>query len=391
MKKWYFSENGTVSGPCSINDASSLLSKNNNLYGWNPSFSQWLPVNQIPELSKLIPESKPAAQVPKALIDKFITQKRNLNNKIKLIDETIIKTQKQINVFEKEMEQYKNLTESLSSDMKDNILPLEKKHQLATKQLNELTKVAEIAKNEITNVAQAFNDLVLSKTSENLEEILKQRELPELKQEKQILKIKETSKSSPGSITASTAKEPTGNNEISKVVTKKKTTIEKVVALKASAELKTETSHKNTTQTPMKENISTVENKAFVGVKNKFRSVFKPIDTDGKTTLEKVVALKASVKSKMEKTSSNKTEEPIKNKVLIRENTALVGVKNKFKSVFKPKVEEPTMKLSEQLKQLEQQPKEELAFADSDINSNFDGNLLDNNDPKKKRRRRRRS
>lgn len=363
MKKWYFSENGTVSGPCSINDASSLLAKNNNLYGWNPSFSQWLPVNQIPELSKLVTKNNPPAQVPKAVIDKFTANKEDLHNKIKRIDETIIKTQKQIDVFEKEIDQYKNLTESLSSDIKDNILPLEKKHLLASKQLRELTKASEIARHEIINVAKEFNELVLSKTSEDLDELLELDELPEPKQEKQTVKTRETYNTIPASIAAPKIEEATGNNEISTTVTNKKTTLEKVVALRAEAELKTTPTHYNTDKTSVIEHVPVLENKTFLGFKHKVTSVFKTANADEKTVLEKV---------------------------LTEENTALVGVKNKLRSVFKPKVEEPTMKLSEQLKQLEQQPKEELAFANSDINSNFDGNLLDNNDPKKKRRRRRR-
>lgn len=375
MKKWYFSENGKVSGPCSINDGSSLLSKNNHLYGWNPSFSQWLPVNKIPELSELIPESKPAAQVPKELINKFVTKKRDLNKKVILIDETIKKTQAQITAFEKEISQYKSLTESLSSDMKDNILPLEKKYQLVSKQLIELTKAAEIAKHEIKNVVQEFGELVLSKTNENLEELLALKELPELKQVEKMVKTQETAKKTPLKISAANVVKPTTNKEVSKAVVNRKTTIEKVVALrkttrkkdvvlKESVELKIETPPSNTIQEPVKEKVAIGENKAFafVGVKNKFKSVFKPAVVDGKTPIEKIA---------------------------IGENKAFafVGVKNKFKSVFKPKIEEPTMKLSDQLKQLEQEPKKELAFIDSDTN----GDLLDDYDPKKKRRRRRRS
>jgi len=76
MKKWYFSDNGNVTGPVSVDSATSLFANGGDLYAWNASFSQWLPVTLIPELSNIIPTTKVAAQVPKELIDKFIQKKR---------------------------------------------------------------------------------------------------------------------------------------------------------------------------------------------------------------------------------------------------------------------------------------------------------------------------
>lgn len=328
MKKWYFSENGKVSGPYSINDASTLLSKNDDLYGWNPSFSHWLPVTKIPELSELIPESKPAAQVPKELIDKFVTKKRDLNKKVVLIDETITKTQAHVESFEKEISKYKQLTESLSSDVKGNILPLEKKYQFVTKQLKELIKAAEIAKHEIIDVVQEFGELVLSKTNENTENLLELKELPELKPAEKITQITEAVKQTPVKVIAPEVVKSEANKEVGKSTVAEKTAVEKVVSLKESDESKTQT------------------------------------------------------------VPSTHSEEPIKEKVSVGENKAFMGVKNKFKSVFKPKVEEPVVRLSDQLKQLEKEPKEELVFIDSDID--IDDDLLEDSDPKKKRRRRRR-
>ena len=114
MKKWYFSDNGQVSGPFNINDVSSLLAKNNELYGWNPSFSQWLPVAQIAELSEFISESKPVTQISKELIDKFVSKKRDLNKKIKLIDELIKNTKGNLYTFEEIIKNYNNLTQVFS-------------------------------------------------------------------------------------------------------------------------------------------------------------------------------------------------------------------------------------------------------------------------------------
>ncbi|XPF94517.1 DUF4339 domain-containing protein [Colwellia sp. RE-S-Sl-9] len=329
MKKWYFSDNGKVTGPYSLNDASSLLAKNNELYGWTSSFSQWLPVALIPELSEFISDAKPAVQVSKELIDKFVTKKRDLNKKVVLIDEKIKKTQAHINTFEKEINNYKNLTESLSSDVQDNILPLEKKYQLVTKQLKELIKASEISKHEIIDVVEEFGDLVLSKSNEDSAVLSELKELPEL------------------------------NNTADKVVQIKETVKKTPVKVSPPEVVKTE-AHK------------TVGKSAVVD----------------KTTVEKVVHLKESAEPNTQTSPSSHTDEPIEEKLADGENKAFMGVKNKFKSVFKPKTEEPVMRLSDQLKQLDKVPKEEPVFIDSDIN--MDDDLLEDNDDKKKRRRRRR-
>ncbi|WP_426357917.1 DUF4339 domain-containing protein [Pseudocolwellia sp. HL-MZ19] len=184
MKKWYFSDNGQVSGPLNINDATSLLAKNNDLYGWNPSFSQWLPVAQIAELSEFISESKPVTQISKELIDKFVSKKRDLNKKIKLIDELIKNTKSNLYTFEGIIKNYNSLTEDLSPEVKANILPIEKKQLLLSKQLTELIRATDIAKNEIIDVVKEFGDLVLSKTSGSSDDLINIDDLPELKQVK---------------------------------------------------------------------------------------------------------------------------------------------------------------------------------------------------------------
>ena len=323
MKKWYFSDDGKVTGPYSLNDASALLAKNNELYGWNSSLSQWLPVTHISELSEFISESKPTVQVSKELIDKFVTKKRDLNKKVTLIDESIKKTQVHIETFEKEINKYKQLTESLSSDVKDNILPLEKKHQFVTKQLRELAKASEIAKHEIIDVVQEFGDLVLSKSNENTEALLALKELPELKAEGNVDQVR-------------VQKPSVKVNPPEAVKTEENKTVNKSVAIEKSESEKV---------VPLKEN----------------------------TTVEKEPSIKSSAQeSSVEKTAG--------------ENKAFSGVKNKFKSVFKPKVEEPAMKLSEQLKQLEKEPEEELVYIDSDVGDES----FEDSDLKRKRRRRRR-
>jgi len=328
MKKWYFSENGSVSGPYSMSEANTLLKKNNDVYGWNPTFSQWLPVTQIPEFSELIPDSKPAAQVPKELIDRFVTKKRDLNKKIKLIDETIKNSEEHIKLFDNEINQYKSLTESLSDDVKNNIVPLEKKHQLVIKQLLELKKAAEIAKHEIIDVVQEFGDLVLSKANESEAGLSELKELPELKSE-----------------------------------TSKRINSEHAGSVNSTTSIKARTKSYNAPK-----NVEPTETLNVVAQK-KVQINSKEIESDTSTS-----------EHSQEKTSVNEENS---------EQNAFSGVKNKFKSVFKPKVEEPTIKLSDKLKQLEQPPKE-VVTQDATQGVNDDELIEDSEEQKTTRRRRRR-
>lgn len=324
MKKWYFSDNGNVTGPFSVNDAKSLLSKNSDLYGWNPTFSQWLPVIQISELSSFISESKPAAQIPKELIDKFVTKKRDLNKKINLIDDVIKKTQINMSLFEKEINKYKNLTESLTTEVQDNIVPIDKKYQVMSKQLRELNKATEIAKQEIIDVVQEFGELVLSKTSDETDDILELNNLPTLKKvvrDEKIVQIKETS-----------------------------------------------------VQTTVRSN---VENQSEI----KNTAVNNIVTDDKITNKDKVVVLKEQKDvNSVEKTPSV-AKTSIEPKKSVENKKTFGDVKNRLKSVFKHKVEKPPMIFSEQLKALDKKLEEELVYIDSDINED---DLIDD-EPKKKR------
>jgi hypothetical protein len=270
MKKWYFSDNGQVSGPFNINDVSSLLAKNNELYGWNPSFSQWLPVAQIAELSEFISESKPVTQISKELIDKFVSKKRDLNKKIKLIDELIKNTKGNLYTFEEIIKNYNNLTQDLSPEVKANILPIEKKKLLMSKQLTELTRAIDIAKNEIIDVVKEFGDLVLSKTSESSNNILNLDDLPELKQVNKQGNNSETI----GKVELKQPEKIEIKKEVNKAQTTSQAVPEKVQRVKEEiivSNINIEKSHSENT-----DNIEQGhENTSFYDVKSRLKSVFK--------------------------------------------------------------------------------------------------------------------
>ena len=171
MKKWYLSENGEVNGPFSIDDVKTLVLKNNELYGWNPSFSHWLPAVKIREFRTFLPEDKVSHQVSKDLIDKFVSKKKDLNKKVDLIDDSIQRTLKSMLTFEHEIADYKDLTVNLNAEVKDNILPLERKYNSVKRHLSDLQKAAEIAKKEIEDVVKEFGELVVNKSTDNSKDL----------------------------------------------------------------------------------------------------------------------------------------------------------------------------------------------------------------------------
>lgn len=167
MKKWYISENGNVSGPFDLSDIKKLVSKEKDLYGWNPSFKHWLPVSQIGEFQDFLPESNESNQISEALIEKFVSTKRDLSKKLSLIDDSIESTVKSMNSFDDKITYYKELTNGLAPEVKDNIFPLEKKYNSLNKQLDDLEKAAVIAKKEISDTVVEFDELVLDTTNKN--------------------------------------------------------------------------------------------------------------------------------------------------------------------------------------------------------------------------------
>jgi len=189
MKKWYFSDNGNVTGPVSVDSATSLFANGGDLYAWNASFSQWLPVALIPELSNIIPTTKVAAQVPKGLIDKFIQKKKDLNKKVLLIEESLKATKNNMLQLERVINHYEQLTSALTTEIQCNIEPINRKHATMSKQFNELMRAVDIAKQEIIDVVKEFGELVLSKVSKTKELDLYAEDLPEMHQRNESLQI----------------------------------------------------------------------------------------------------------------------------------------------------------------------------------------------------------
>ncbi|KGJ90056.1 DUF4339 domain-containing protein [Colwellia psychrerythraea] len=157
MKKWFFSNNGEVTAPLDLNEAKDYLASNPNVYGWHPSFTQWKPVNCISEFTDVLPATVQAPLIPKEISDKFLAKKQRLASKLTSIGDSINHSQSSLGKFEKQIENYKTLTQNLNDNVKDAIDNIEKKHKSLNRKLSQVKDAVHIAENEMTEVVNDFN------------------------------------------------------------------------------------------------------------------------------------------------------------------------------------------------------------------------------------------
>ena len=368
MDKWYISDNGRVAGPLNVNDVQRLIAKNSDLYGWNPSFSHWLPIEKIQELKGFLPEDYSSDRISKELIDRFVTKKRDLNKKTALINASIEATVQKMAIFEEEISNYKTLTTALSPDVQENIVPLEKKYNSIGKQLNDLLKALAISKEEINEVVKEFGGMVLNKSTESYENF---SELTETTPIKTVAPVKASTPSKPSAAVETTTSTPQSTPTkpvVAAEATKPIRPVERNIP-KESAEVVTREPEKVEDNKPASSNIN-------MNVPLEFRGTVVNCGTNSKPSV---------VPIRKEQTADNQSGQSTL--------TEKMDFKSKLKSVFsKPNSDEDLGKLSDRLRLLEKEStkqdvtEEEMVFLDYDVESELD----EEGDLKKKHRRRRR-
>lgn len=157
MKKWFFSNNGEVTAPLDLDAAKDYLASNPNVYGWHPSFTQWKPVNCISEFADVLPPTIQAPLIPKEISDKFSAKKQRLESKLTSIDDSINHSQSSLAKFDKQIEEYKDLTQNLNDDVKGAIDNIEKKYNSLRRKLSQVKDAVNIAETEMTEVVDDFD------------------------------------------------------------------------------------------------------------------------------------------------------------------------------------------------------------------------------------------
>ncbi|MEI6895037.1 MAG: hypothetical protein V5789_10520 [Colwellia sp.] len=162
MKKWFFSNNGKVTAALDLDAAKDYLADNPEVYGWNPSFNQWRPVTCISEFTDVLPPTVQAPLIPKEISDKFLAKKQRLESKLISIDDSIHHSQFSLEKFDKQIQDYKDITQNLNDNVKSAIDNIEKKYNSIRRKLSQVRDAVQIAEKEMSIVVNEFDQRMSS-------------------------------------------------------------------------------------------------------------------------------------------------------------------------------------------------------------------------------------
>jgi hypothetical protein len=280
MKKWFFSNNGKVTAPLDLDAAKDYLSNNPDVYGWHPSFNQWKPVNCISEFVDVLPPTVQPPLIPKEVSDKFFAKKQRLESKLTSIDDSINHSQSSFKKFEKQIEDYKSLTENLNDDVKGAIDNIEKKYKSLSRKLSQVKEAVQIAEKEMSEVVGDFdnrmssNDIFMPSCNLSNTSALDSNNV-----------LSESAKASKAK--RAQEKLATPHKRVEPVETKiedsttKKSVTEKQVKTSSQSPLYDAYDNKNTAKAKVESEAESVAKDSFNGMKSMMKSVFKG---DGKLT-----------------------------------------------------------------------------------------------------------
>lgn len=158
MKKWYFSNNGDITGPMNLEEAALFAQQNPNIYGWHPTFTQWRPVTMISDFGKIMSAAKPSANLLNELTEKFQIKKQRLEKKLAVIDQRMSTNEQSLSVLHAEIAQYKKLTANLSDGVKAAIGKIEQQYLSMQEKQSMLNEAASIASMEMSTLVQEFQN-----------------------------------------------------------------------------------------------------------------------------------------------------------------------------------------------------------------------------------------
>jgi len=186
MNKWYFSKNNTITEPMDFEAAKKYVAANIDSYGWQQSFTQWLPVHCINDFAGIVPKAKPLPLVPQGVIDEFNSKSKKIIDHISTVNSDISSGEKLLQVFAQEIDTYKKMTVKLSPEVQANINSIEEHYLALQKQLQDIKQTTNTTANEVSQVVGNFNLKITDKsvasiTSELQKNIAKQINKPDVK------------------------------------------------------------------------------------------------------------------------------------------------------------------------------------------------------------------
>ncbi|TWX71762.1 DUF4339 domain-containing protein [Colwellia demingiae] len=140
MKKWFFSDNGKVTGPLELKESNELVSKNPDLYAWHPSYTHWVPVSCIDEFEVSITPPPPPIEIPKHLIDGLIGEEKELITTLDRIDKTIKITSDSLYEIDAELDNYGKIAHNLTEEVRAVVKTIEEQYAALQKNLANVIK-----------------------------------------------------------------------------------------------------------------------------------------------------------------------------------------------------------------------------------------------------------
>ncbi|WP_019027879.1 DUF4339 domain-containing protein [Colwellia piezophila] len=140
MKKWFFSDNGEVTGPFGLTESNALIAKKSDLYAWHPSYTHWVPVNCIDEFEAIMTPPPPPIKIPNDLIDDFIGEEKELITTLDRIDKTIKITADSLYEIDAELDNYGQITHKLTEEVSVVVKQIEEQYAALQKNLANVIK-----------------------------------------------------------------------------------------------------------------------------------------------------------------------------------------------------------------------------------------------------------
>ena len=137
---------------------------NPDAYGWQHSYTQWLPLHCISDFADIIPPVKPLAAIPQKIVDEFNQTIRNIAKQQKDVNAEIATNEEIAQAFAQEIESYKKITQQLSPEVQANINSIEQQYDVLQQKLKKLKEHTDVTANEVTKVVSSFNLITANKS-----------------------------------------------------------------------------------------------------------------------------------------------------------------------------------------------------------------------------------
>ena len=142
MKKWLFSNNGTITEPFTFTEAQEYISTNTkaDLYVWHPSFTYWMPLYDVHDFDVDISIPTPPVALSKELLNEYRNQEEKLFKTISRIDNTLGNSRAALSELNNDIDNYQSFTEKLNTEVQITLENVNQQYKALQKSINDFKK-----------------------------------------------------------------------------------------------------------------------------------------------------------------------------------------------------------------------------------------------------------